>query len=160
MIHQFPGIPNASLARPLTPEEKRVLQQWNLPSDRPHFDVDLKASTPPLFRNSGHRKRLERKGLPVGRWHGGRRFLYAIETAQYLLSLSSTPPPFMAERSAKGLKARGQARDRVVPPAAEKPTRPSRKKVPSRAAASTSRSSRSSGSTRSTSKLAIVHGDA
>jgi hypothetical protein len=96
------GLPNnVDPCRELTREELWVLRMWGVPCDRPVFDPDLKAAG--IANNLPHRRRLEKLGLSKGRWHGGRRSIYPVELAHYLLRLPEELPYLMAKRSAKGL---------------------------------------------------------
>jgi hypothetical protein len=124
-VLQLPGLPQVNLVRPLTPDEKWVLIQWQLPIDRPILDSDLKRVG--LVTNPGKRKRLEAKaGLSRGHWVGGKRVYYPIEIAHFLLALREEPPLAMTERSTKGFMGLKRARARSMPPAPEEPVKPAK----------------------------------
>jgi hypothetical protein len=123
VIHKFPGLPHVNLCRDLTREEVWILDEWGVPKRGPITDRDLKKAK--VVRNPAHRRRLEKRGLPPGRWFGGVRITYPVELATFLLSLGEEPPEAMTRRSLAGLDRARQATTKPKPKAkpATKPRR-------------------------------------
>jgi hypothetical protein len=119
-MSRFPGLPNIDLVRDLTLEERWVLSQWGVNAERPSSDRDLRSLR--IVRDPGHRKRLEEKGLSKGHWHGGRRFYYPVEIAQFLLSLRDEPPPGIAERVSRSAQVRAARLSVTAEDSPESPT--------------------------------------